>query len=317
MHESLQNAWSSSSGGHPATTLDADLFNDHALAPNLFVIGASKSGTSALHAYLRYHPKICMSREKEPCFFVAQNELERLWPIMARRPCSHDREAYLDLWNGGEAAQYRGEASVYYAQAPSRSGVAARIAAAAPGARIIYVVREPVSRALAHYWQRYKEFQEPLPIERAMRENPLYRDTSDYAMQIEQYLAHFAPEQIHVIVAEDLKVRRRDTLADCFRWLGLENFAYDEEQLSDRHRSPPTSRRQRFPFVSGIRNSSIWARARKSLPAPVVDGLRAMSTVRFDKHEVDEGPARAYLEDYLTPRRVRFEALIGRRIDAW
>lgn len=287
------------------------------LTPNLFVIGASKSGSSALHAYLRPHPDICMSAEKEPCFFVDQGELEQAWPIMARQPCSHDWEAYLALWTGGENARYRGEGSVYYSQAPHRSNVPARIAAACPDARIIYTVREPVQRAIGHYWQRFKEFQEPLPIEAAMRENPLYRDTSDYAMQLRAYLDHFDSSQIHVIVAEDLRSNRREVLSRCMDWLGIEPYEYAEDQLTDRHRSPPTSRRQRYPFVSRIRNSSLWSAARKRLPAGMVQRLREASTVSFDKAQVDESGARAYLASYLAPRRAEFEDMLGRRIAAW
>ncbi|MBT0667174.1 sulfotransferase [Novosphingobium profundi] len=290
---------------------------DRALTPNLFVIGSSKSGTSALHAYLKCHPEICMSSEKEPCFFVDDGELAQAWPIMARRPCSHDGGAYLDLWRGGEKARYRGEASVYYSQFPQREGVAARIAATAPQARIIYVVREPVSRAIAHYWQRFKEFQESLPIERAMRENPIYRDTSDYALQLEQYLAHFAPEQIHVVVAEELKHERRRTLAACFAWLGLADFDYGEEQLSERHRSAPTSRHQRFAFVRVVRNSAAWSRVRERLPAHLVNRLRAAATVPFEKSAIDESGARSYLAEYLGARRSAFESLIGRPIHGW
>ncbi|SFF86794.1 Sulfotransferase family protein [Novosphingobium sp. CF614] len=285
--------------------------------PNLFIIGASKSGSSALHAYLNAHPQIRMSTEKEPCFFVDQGELESAWPIMARQPCSHDWDAYLDLWRGGEQARYRGEGSVYYSQAPHRAQVPARIAAASPDARFIYTVREPVTRAIGHYWQRFKEFQEPLGIEAAMRDNPLYRDTSDYALQLQAYREHFDASRIHVIVAEDLRAHRREVLAKCLDWLGLEPFEYTETQLADRHRSPPTSRRQRFPFVSRIRNSGLWSVARERLPAGIVNHLRAVSTVSFDKQQVDERGARAYLAQYLTPRRAAFEDMIGRRIPAW
>jgi hypothetical protein len=287
------------------------------LAPNLFVIGASKSGSSALHAYMRAHPGIAMSAEKEPCFFVDQAELEAAWPIMARRPCSHDWDAYLDLWKGGEGARWRGEGSVYYSQAPHRSGVPARIHAACPDARIVYVVREPVTRAIGHYWQRFKEFQEVLPLERAMRENPLYRDTSDYALQLEAYLEHFERDRIHVIVAEDLRARRRAVLAELFAWLDLPDHDFDESELTDRHRSPPTSRRERFPMVRHVRNSALWARARGRLPRTLVDRLRRGATVQFDKAEVDETAARAWLTGYLAPRRAAFETLIGRRITAW
>ncbi|APZ52879.1 sulfotransferase family protein [Salipiger abyssi] len=289
-----------------------------ALMPNLFVIGASKSGSSALHAYLRPHPEICMSREKEPCFFVEQGELEAAWPIMARQPCSHDWEAYLDLWKGaGEGVRYRGEGSVYYSQAPHRSGVPARIAAAVPDARIIYTVREPVSRAVAHYWQRFKEFQDPLPLDRAVRENPLYRDTSDYALQMGEYLKHFDRSQIFVLVAEDLRARRRETLAEVIAWLGLDPYEYQESEITERHKSPPTSRKERFPLVAGLRNSGLWAAARKRLPKSVVDGLRKTATVEFDKADVDDTEARAWLKAYLAPRRAAFEEMIGRRLPQW
>lgn len=285
--------------------------------PNLFIIGASKAGSSALHAYLAAHPQICMSAEKEPCFFVDQDELRHAWPIMARQPCSHDWAAYLDLWQHDESVRYRGEGSVYYSQAPHRSDVPARLAAACPDARILYTVREPVTRAVGHYWQRFKEFQEPLPLNAAVRENPLYRDTSDYALQLRAYLAHFDRSQIHVIIAEDLRARRREVLAECIDWLGLEPFAYQEAQLADHHRSPPTSRHARFPLVSRVRDSGLWSIARKHLPAGTVDRLRRASTISFDKQDVDEREARAYLAQYLTPRRAAFEQMIGRRIPAW
>lgn len=296
---------------------DPSVLSNSPLRPNLFVIGASKSGSSALHAYLRPHPDICMSREKEPCYFVDQAELQAAWPIMARQSCSHDPNAYLALWSGGEGARYRGEGSVYYSQAPHRSGIPARIAKVCPDARIIYTVREPVARAIGHYWQRFKEFQEPLPLERAMRENALYRDTSDYAMQLRAYLDHFDAAQIHVIIAEDLRHDRRAVLTRCMEWLDLPPYDYNEQELAERHRSPPTSRRQRFPFVRHLRNSALWSKARAHLPGTIVDRLRSAGTVSFEKKQVDESAAREYLAHYLAPRTAEFETLIGRSIPAW
>ena len=248
--------------------------------PNLFVIGASKAGSSALHAYLKPHPDICMSSEKEPCFFVNRAELQTAWPIMARQPCSHDRNAYLELWKGGETARYRGEGSVYYSQAPHRSGVPARIAAACPDARIIYIVREPVMRAMAHYWQRFKEFQETLSPEAAVSQNPLYRDTSDYALQLRAYLEHFDKTQIRVVVAEELRANRREVLADVLQWLGLEAYEYEDAQLTERHRSPPDQQApkvsirspfSRFDVVVGCSQAS--SGTRRGSAAQSLDGL--------------------------------------------
>lgn len=288
-----------------------------ALMPNLFVIGASKSGSSALHAYLRVHPDVCMSREKEPCFFIDNDELKAAWPIMARQACSYDWKAYLDLWSGGEDSKIRGEGSVYYSQTPHRSGVPARIAAACPDAKIIYTVREPVSRAITHYWQRFKEFQEPLPLDRAIKENLIYRDTSDYALQMNAYLEHFDRSQIHVIVAEELRTNRREVLADTIAWLGLDPYEYDENEIKDVHRSPKTSRKERLPFVSTIRNSSLWASTRKVLPKSVVDRLRKSGTVEFEKTDIDDSSARAWLTESLSDSVEEFQNLTGRTINEW
>jgi hypothetical protein len=285
--------------------------------PNLFVIGASKAGTSSLHAYLRVHPEIWMSPVKEPCHFVDQAELEAAWPIMARNPASYDREAYLDLFAPGADRPYRGEGSVYYAQAPHRSGVAARIAQAVPEARIVYVVREPVARTIAHYWQRAKEFQEPLSLDRAIAENPLYRDTSDYALQLEQYRAVFPDPQIHVLTAEDLKMHRRETLARLFEWLGIDAHAYSDEELAERHRSLADSRKARYPFVKAVRDSRIWATARQYLPGSAVGLLRSAGTRRVDRAAVDDGPVRAELAHYFAARQDAIEALLGRELPEW
>ena len=287
------------------------------LMPNLFVIGASKSGSSALHAYIRYHPEIRASEEKEPCFFVDQQELEEAWPIMARQPCSHQWPAYLDLYAGGEDKAYRAEGSVYYSQAPHRSQVAPRIAHFCPDAKIVYVVREPVSRAVGHYWQRFKEFQESLPIGEAMRSNAIYRDSSDYALQLREYQAHFPPEQIKVIVAEDLRTRRREVMSDLFGWLGIADLDYSEEQLAERHKSPSTTRTVRFPLVRALRDSALWSSLRRVLPQGWIETLRKASTTTFEKSQVDESGARDFLARHLAPRRAEFEAMIGRHIEAW
>ncbi|MAC82102.1 MAG: sulfotransferase [Rhodobacteraceae bacterium] len=300
----------------PAPTLERDDAAAGAM-PNLFVIGASKTGSSALHAYLRLHPQIFMSAEKEPCFFVDQQELEEAWPIMARKPVSHDIAAYRAMFRDGSDLAYRGEASVYYSQYPHRSGVAARIAAAVPEARILYIVREPVTRTIAHYWQRAKEFQDLLPIEEAIRSNPIYRDTSDYAAQLDQYRKVFDDSQIHVIVSEELRSDRRAVLNGLFQWLGVECHDFLEEDLADVHVSSSKSRRQRFGFVRTIRDSGIWAKARQSLPSPVVDRLRDLATESFDKKAVEDREIRAWLREYFAPRIDRFEDMIGRRLDVW
>jgi hypothetical protein len=42
--------------------------------PNFLIIGAAKAGTTALYSYLKQHPQIYMSPEKEPHFFAFEGE---------------------------------------------------------------------------------------------------------------------------------------------------------------------------------------------------------------------------------------------------
>lgn len=285
------------------------------LAPNLFVIGASKAGSSALHRYLRFHPQTRMSEEKEPSFFVDQDELMKSWPSRAREPYSYDPGAYLELYSGGENALIRGEASVYYAQAPHHSGVPQRIHAAAPNARIIYLIREPVTRTIGHFWQRSKEFQEPLPLDQAVRENPLYRDTSDYAMQITPYIKLFGRERVLVVVAEELRRDRLVTLANVLDWLGLDPHEYEADEIRDTHVSPKTSREVRLPMIKWVRDSAIWQRVRRLLPQFAIQALRRVSVRDVEKQQ--DAETVEWLRTYFAPRIKQIEDILDRSIDVW
>src|SRR4051794_39226328 len=107
--------------------------------PTFYIVGAMKSGTSALHQAVAAHPAVFMSTPKELHFFVE----DRNW--------SRGVEWYADQFAAANGASAVGEASVTYTQMPFRAGVAERIAQLTPNARIIYLVRHPVERMLSHY----------------------------------------------------------------------------------------------------------------------------------------------------------------------
>ena len=111
-----------------------------AAGPNLFVVGAAKSGTTSLWTHLDAHPDVFMSRPKEPHFFSrATTPVEQL---------VKDPVEYAGLFARGAAHRYRGDASPSYLWDPDSS---ARIREAVPGARIIISLRDPVERAYSNY----------------------------------------------------------------------------------------------------------------------------------------------------------------------
>ena len=189
------------------------------MLPNFLIVGAQKAGTTSLYRYLQMHPDVHMPRNKEPDFFVT----ERNW--------SKGVGWYEGIFRDWDGAMAVGEASTTYSMHPHYSGVPARIAQVLPDVRLVYVVRDPIERTRSDYVHyRYppsgdsRQFfqREWRSIDRALLENPIYLDTSRYAMQLDQYLAHFERDRILVITTEDLASKRTDTVRTVLDFIGVD-----------------------------------------------------------------------------------------------
>jgi hypothetical protein len=85
-------------------------------APNLFVVGAAKCGTTSVYRYLNSHPAIFMSARKEPHHFSRLRTIPELQPRLRQ---VLDDEAYLNLFAGARDEMWRGEASTSYCGIPA------------------------------------------------------------------------------------------------------------------------------------------------------------------------------------------------------
>lgn len=200
--------------------------------PNFFIVGAAKAGTTSLYSYLRQHPEIFMPEDvKEPHYFA------QVRPSRAQRYASpvfiSDREAYLRLFRAGKNHRAIGEASPSYLWCEAAP---ARIHAAAPEARIIITLRDPIERAYSHYLMDYREGAQHLPFFEALREDwlsaekgwavsNLYVELGFYARQIERYLRLFGEDRVHILFHDDLRrlaQGNRQVLADILRFLDVD-----------------------------------------------------------------------------------------------
>jgi hypothetical protein len=175
--------------------------------PNLIVIGAAKCGTTSLHEYLDEHPQIAMSREKELHFFVDRKNWGRGLDWY---------EAQFDA-----SAPVRGESSPGYSAYPLYEGVAERMAATIPDAKLVYLVRDPVERIVSHYTHRTVNWPEMGTLEEALADAHVREwlvTPSRYWLQLEQYLEHFPPEQILVVESDEL----RASLPRIFEFAGVD-----------------------------------------------------------------------------------------------
>src|SRR5688500_4010417 len=108
-----------------------------AALPNLIIIGGLKCGTTSIHHYLGLHPEVQMSKPKELNFFVSELNWDLGIPWYKSRFDSR--------------FPVRGESSPHYTNQPRFRGVAERIRDNVPDARLIYMVRDPISRILSHW----------------------------------------------------------------------------------------------------------------------------------------------------------------------
>lgn len=201
--------------------------------PTFFIIGAPKAGTTSLHSYLDRHPQIQMSAIKEPRFFAGPENGIAYPPDHVATLAEY--EALFD-----PSVAVRGESSTDYATHPRRHGVPERIKAMVPGARFVYLVRDPVSRTVSHYKMASALLGERRSLAEALgdlsdRRGP-YISASLYATQLELYLRHFPQERILVLDQADLQSDRQATLEQVFEFLsvadGSDIAGFDEELLT-------------------------------------------------------------------------------------
>lgn len=214
--------------------------------PGFLVIGAQKGGTTALYAYLRWHPAITGPSWKEVSFF------DRHW------------------WRG--EAWYRGqfplrtgesllgEASpsyLFHPLAPERARLLV------PDVKLIALLRNPVDRAYSQYQHEVALGREPLSFEDALAAEEgrtrgeverlvadprafsrawwdhTYAARGRYAEQLERWLAVFPHEQLLVVATEELGERPAETYASILAFLGAAPHTLDRyPRVFDRDYAP-------------------------------------------------------------------------------
>ncbi len=198
--------------------------------PNLFVVGAAKSGTSSLASYLSQHPDIYLSPIKEPSYYVEGIGYE-------------DWEEYLSLFEGRKE-RFLCDASTGYLYEKS---AALRIKKNHADAKILIILRNPVNMVKSHW--RFMEIQgnESLSLSEAISEEQrVYRKTDEfrrncnnwwcsylyieramYHDQVKRYLEVFGKDNVRVIIFEDFVDDTGDVLNDICFFLKIDAYDFD------------------------------------------------------------------------------------------
>jgi hypothetical protein len=178
--------------------------------PDFFIAGAPKAGTTALHAALAGVGGIQLSRVKEPKYFLcdgrrpSRSEHRGPGDAHSRQEWVWRRAEYLSLWDR-EGGGLRGESTPFYLNCADAH---ARIAAVAPSAKFVVLLRDPVDRAYSNWMHLWSDGLEPeadflraLELEEQRREAgwaPMwrYRGLGRYGEQLRNLYQHFDASQV-------------------------------------------------------------------------------------------------------------------------
>lgn len=279
------------------TPTDPDL----ELLPNLVVIGAMKAGTTSMHAYLDRHPQVLGSSDKELRFFADPN-------------CRSWVGRYQAYFTPG--TRYRLESSPVYSKAPTIPGVAARMAELVPQARLLYLVRDPIERVIADYVEKrhWGATSAPLEDELVDADDPgnQWVAPSRYATQLQQFLDHFAADQIQVIDQATLGADAAAVVSDVFESLGLEpidlTMGLERRNIGDDKGSIP-------PWVHALRRGPVGRLARRVPQGP----RQAIGTAlrRRAERPILSSATQTRLRELLKPEVDALRDLTGHGFDTW
>jgi hypothetical protein len=287
--------------------------------PNFLIIGAMKSGTTALYYYLEQHPEIYMSPVKEPNFFSSQGQ-ENVADAVTHLAM------YQHLFRGASGKKAIGEASHSYLY---ESGAAAEIRRYVPEAKLIAILRNPVDRAYSHFLHMIRTGTESLDdFAQALHEEEVgihkertfqdYIGRGLYYDQLRTYFGTFPREQVRVYLYEDLSDAPISTVQDAFRFLKVDDSFVPDVSLRRNVSGHP-----KYKTLDGLlrRQSRIKHAAKIYLPARMrwrlskaFDDLKTRNLVVPPplQSEVRRQLIRVYREDIQ-----KVQELIHRDLSGW
>jgi hypothetical protein len=209
--------------------------------PNVYMIGAAKSGTTTLYDVLKNHPEITFTKKKEPFFWNDDEMYEKgiEWYVNAYL---QDADQYPVRVDGSTRYLYWGDK------------VAPRLKHVYDNQplKFIAIFRDPVQRAYSYYWHsvryewEFRSFRQAITDEETtlqkewnhLEKNGLmtygYFRGGCYATLLQPYLECFPREQFLLLLMDDLIGDFDGTLNQVQDFLGVSSIKKFEPTISNK-----------------------------------------------------------------------------------
>lgn len=198
-------------------------------SPNFLIVGAAKSGTTALFEYLRQHPQIYLAPQKEISYFTG-----RMHNVIG------SMNDYLRYFQGATNELAIGEASVAYLfSAEAAKNIYRDLG---PNTKIIILLRNPVDMMYSLWGHNVRvggeslSFKEALSAEKSRMEdenfhkhaigwsfNYAYTARAKFSNQIKVYLDTFGEKQVRIYIYEEFFQNLNYWLREVFKFLEVDS----------------------------------------------------------------------------------------------
>jgi hypothetical protein len=297
------------------------------IKPNFFLLGAPKSGSTALYAYLQPHPEIYLPRLKEPRYFASD--------FGAFREITDLAEYEALYCTAPPEARIVGDGSPWYLC--SREAIPA-IRAYSPNAFAIAMVRNPLEMLPSLHNQflfSYKETERDLETAWALQEERRlgkhippaapapallqYGEMTSFGAQVEHLLANWPADRVKVILFDDFRTDTPQVYREVLEFLGVaddgrSDFPVINEAAGHRNQtlgwvfnspaSPVYRSLMVLRRVTGVRSSG--------LVAPLLRGNRERGAKQAISSDFRQALISYYREDV-----AKLGRLIGRDLSHW
>lgn len=216
----------------------------------LIVGGTTKAATTSLFTYLADHPAICPASYKETRFFLNKD-----YPLPSKYRFNGDVEEYNQLYLECSDSQIRLESTPDYIYCQSARE---RIESYLPNAKLIFSLRDPISRLIS--WYRFAKQINKLPqslcfdeyVQQLFKveglkmrsENDFQKEINPeenvvqeqfmqtlqqgcYAAYIEPYLKCFSSNRIHIIFYESLSEQPLNVIKEICCFANINHNVYE------------------------------------------------------------------------------------------
>ncbi len=211
----------------------------------LIVGGTTKAATTSLFAYLVDHPTICGATYKETRFFLHSD-----YPLPSKYRYSGDLEEYNLLFPLCDEDQVRLDSTPDYLYCRH---ALERIAKFLPHAKLVFSLREPISRLIS--WYRFAKQIGKLPqdlsfdayvemlfdVEEQFQmdstptdEKPIYEQYMQalrqgcYATYLKDYVKKFGANRLYILFYEDLAAYPLKILTNLCHFVGIDAKFYED-----------------------------------------------------------------------------------------